>query len=540
LLKSKIKKIFNLFRIYYILTKYGIYEVLFTLPLPNIISLLLRSVSLLFPNKYKQFTYGKRLKLALIELGPMYVKFGQILSTRTDLFSKNISVELATLQDKVPGFSGEISISMIESRFNKPIHELFLKFSTKPTACASIAQVHDALLHDGSKVVVKVLRPNIHKIINQDVDLLLSLAKWATKFSAAARRFKIYDIAKELQTSILNELDLVRDAANCAQLKRNFHNSKLLYVPKVYWEYTSSDIMVMERLSGIPISDIETLKSNHVNLKKLSERGVEIFYTQVFRDCFFHADMHPGNVWVDISDPEDPSYLALDFGIIGTLNNHDQRYLAENFIAFFNRDYRRVAQLHIESGWVPPTTRVDEFESAIRAVCEPIFERPLKDISFGKTLLRLFQTAKSFNMEIQPQLILLQKTLINVEGLGRVLYPELDLWTTAKPFLENWMKKQIGPKAFMKKIKSLTPYWLEIAPELPGLTYQALKNNQAPLKAPEAKTRPFHLIIFLALIITFYVYIDTQVSTVKFSPIISGILFTLSSITAFLLGAKGK
>lgn len=532
------RKIIYLCRIYYVLLKYRIHEVLFTLPIPNFLRALLVFCGVIIPNTSKNLSYAKRLKLALIELGPMYVKFGQTLSTRTDLLPTEVAIELATLQDNVPGFPGNISVEIIEKQFNSSIDDIFLRFNTVPCASASIAQVHDALLHDGTKVVVKVLRPNIHEVMAKDIDIMITIAKLAQSFSKKARRFKVLEVANELKSSLVKELDLVRDAANCAQLRRNFTNSELLYVPKIYWEFTSPSIMVMEKLYGVPVSDINTLKANNVNLKKLSERGVEIFYTQVFRDCFFHADMHPGNVWVDITNPEEPSYLALDFGIIGTLDSFDQRYLAENFIAFFNRDYRRVAELHVESGWVRSDTRVDEFESAIRAVCEPIFEKPLKDISFGKTLMRLFQTAKSFDMEIQPQLLLLQKTLINVEGLGRQLYPDLDLWSTAKPFLESWMKKQFGPKAFVKKVKQMTPFWLNIAPELPNLAYQALKNKSSNL----SKTKKTNILSVSHLapvtITSLCIFIALKVKDLEESTMILSSLFIACMLSSLLASKK--
>lgn len=531
------KKIICLGKVYFILMKYRIHEVLLSLPIPNFLRAILTLCSSIIPNKYRDLSYGKRLKLALIELGPMYVKFGQMLSTRMDLLPPEVSAELATLQDNVPGFSGDIATKMIEQQLGKTIEELFLKFNKVPCASASIAQVHDALLEDGTKVVVKILRPNIHSIMEKDISVLITIASFAHKFSAKARRFKVVEIANELKSSLQNELDLVRDAANCAQLKRNFNNSPLLYVPKVYWDLTTSGVMVMEKLHGVPVSDIKTLKANNVNLKKLSERGVEIFYTQVFRDCFFHADMHPGNVWVDITNPDEPSYLALDFGIIGTLNNDDQRYLAENFIAFFNRDYRRVAELHVESGWVNPNTRIDEFESAIRSVCEPIFERPLKDISFGKTLMRLFQTAKSFDMEIQPQLILLQKTLINVEGLGRTLYPDLDLWSTAKPFLESWMKKQFGPRSFLKRVRKMTPFWLNIAPELPGLAYQALKNSQVRPNESRNKSNLFSVIITI-VITGLCTFIAVNLKDIDIATPLLSALFLICSAAAFFVGKR--
>ncbi len=419
-----------------------------------------------------------RIRQACEDLGPIFIKFGQLLSTRMDLLPEDIGQELTKLQDQVPPFCGHKAQRMVEQAFNKPILTLFKTFEVEPLAAASIAQVHAATMLDDTAVVVKILRPNIRKQVQRDLDLLLLLAEVLHWLWPAIRRFKPKAVIKEIKKSLLDELDLMREAANASQLRRNFNDSPLLYVPAIFWSHTKHNILTLERIYGIPISNIDALTINHTNLRCLAERGVEIFFTQVFRDCFFHADMHPGNVWVSSNNPENPQYLALDFGIIGTLGPNDQHYLAENFLAFFKRDYRRVAELHVESGWVPANTRIDEFEAAIRCVCEPIFEKPLKEISFGKTLLRLFQTARRFNMEVQPQLVLLQKTLISVEGLGRQLYPDLDLWHTAKPFLEGWMRKRVGKKLLLKKIRSLGPFWLEKLPDLPGLIYNALQNSQ--------------------------------------------------------------
>lgn len=423
--------------------------------------------------------HGVRIRRACEDLGPIFVKFGQLLSTRVDMLPDEVAGELVKLQDQVPPFSGEQAQKMVETAFGKPIHELYATFDIVPLASASIAQVHAATLHDGSKVVVKILRPNVKKLVARDLDLLIFMAGILRLVWPAIRRFKPRELLQEIRKSIFDELDLLREAANASQLRRNFHNSHLLYVPAVYWTHTRANVLTLERIHGIQVSNIAALKANNTDLKALAERGVEIFFTQVFRDCFFHADMHPGNVWVSPEHPHDPQYMALDFGIIGTLSPEDQHYLAENFLAFFKRDYRRVAELHVESGWVPKHVRVDEFEAAIRTVCEPIFEKPLKDISFGKTLLRLFQTARRFEMNIQPQLILLQKTLIAVEGLGRQLYPDLDLWNTAKPFLEGWMYKRSGRRFLIRKIKTLGPYWLEKLPELPGLIYKNYKMSAA-------------------------------------------------------------
>lgn len=420
---------------------------------------------------------GVRIREAIEDLGPIFVKFGQLLSTRMDLLPEDIFAELIKLQDQVPPFCGKIAQRMLEDALKKPVHELYATFDLTPLASASIAQVHAASMLDGSKVVVKILRPKVAKHVARDLDLLMFMAGIAHILYPPIRRAKPRAVLLEIRKSIFDELDLMREAANASQLRRNFANSHLLYVPAIYWSHTRHNVLTIERIYGTQVSDIPALKANNTNLQMLAERGVEIFFTQVFRDCFFHADMHPGNVWVSMENPHDPKYLALDFGIIGTLGPNDQHYLAENFLAFFKRDYRRVAQLHVESGWVPRNTRLDEFEAAIRCVCEPIFERPLKEISFGKTLLRLFQTARRFDMEVQPQLILLQKTLISVEGLGRQLYPDLDLWSTAKPFLEQWMRSRIGRNFLMRKIKTLGPYWLEKLPELPDLIYKNYQLN---------------------------------------------------------------
>lgn len=414
---------------------------------------------------------GERIRSALEELGPIFIKFGQILSTRRDLLPDDIAIELAKLQDRVPPFPADAARKIIEQSHNTPIEELFAEFDNTPLASASISQVHAARLHDGSEVVVKVLRPRIEKAIRRDIGLMYILADKMQRYWREGRRLKPMEVVAEFEKTLLDELDLMREAASASQIRRNFTNSPMLYVPEVYWPYCKRQVMVMERISGIPIGNIEAIREADIDLKLLSERGVEIFFTQVFTHNFFHADMHPGNIFVS---PEG-QYLAVDFGIVGTLSPEDQRYLAENFLAFFHRDYRRVAELHVQSGWVPASTRVDEFESAIRTVCEPIFERPLSEISFGNLLLRLFQTARRFNMEVQPQLVLLQKTLLNIEGLGRQLYPDLDLWKSAKPFFEGWMSEQIGPRAFVQRLKQQVPQWGEYLPELPGLISELLR-----------------------------------------------------------------
>ena len=412
-----------------------------------------------------------RIRKALEDLGPIYVKFGQILSTRRDLLPDDIAEELARLQDRVPPFPGARAKAMIEAAEGQPVGEVFLAFDETPLASASIAQVHAARLHDGTDVVVKVLRPNIRQYIRRDVSLLRTIADMAERYWKESRRLRPCEVIAEFEKTLYDELDLLREAANASQLRRNFKDSDMLYVPEVYWTYCRPNVMVMERISGISVSNIGALRASGIDLKALSERGVELFFTQVFRHNFFHADMHPGNIFVSPLG----RYMAVDFGIMGTLNPVDQRYLAENFLAFFRRDYRRVAELHVESEWVPSGTRVDEFESAIRTVCEPIFEKPLKEISFGNVLLRLFQTARRFNMEIQPQLVLLQKTLLNIEGLGRQLYPDLDLWQTAKPFLERSMSEQIGVRALLRNLKESIPALSESLPELPHLAHKLLE-----------------------------------------------------------------
>lgn len=428
-------------------------------------------------NRYPDHNRGQRLRLALQTLGPVFVKFGQMLSTRRDILPPDIANELAILQDNVQPFSGDEAIEIVlRSLGIRSLEEVFTEFEKEALASASIAQVHAATLRvDDRKVVVKVTRPGIEKTIHADIELMRAFAVIAQKLLPDGKRLRPIEVVEEYRKTIVDELDLTRESANGIQLARNFENSSSLYVPDIYPDYCSKDVIVMERIQGIPVSDIDTLKEKGVNLKVLAERGVEVFFTQVFRDSFFHADMHPGNIFVDATNPEDPQYIAIDFGIVGTLNREDKRYLAENFVAFFNSDYRKVAELHVDSGWVPYDTNIDEFEVAIRTVCEPLFHKPLAEISFGHVLLQLFNTARRFNMVVQPQLVLLQKTLLYIEGLGRQLYPQLDLWQTAKPFLENWMKEQVGFKAMYNKVYSNFPYWTEKMPEVPDLLYDSLK-----------------------------------------------------------------
>jgi ubiquinone biosynthesis protein len=422
---------------------------------------------------------GMRLRLALERLGPIFVKFGQVLSTRRDLLPADVADELARLQDRVPPFPAAQARVLVERAFGKPIEALFASFEAEPVASASIAQVHFATLKDGREVAVKVLRPGMLAVIDDDLSLMRTLARWVERFSADGRRLKPREVVAEFDNYLHDELDLVREAANAAQLRRNMAGLNLVLVPEMLWDLCTSSVIVMERMYGVPISQSQRLAEAGVDIKKLARDGVTIFFTQVFRDGFFHADMHPGNIQVSIAPATFGRYIALDFGIVGTLTEFDKEYLSQNFLAFFRRDYKRVAELHVESGWVPPATRVDELEGAIRAVCEPHFDRPLKDISLGQVLLRLFQASRRFNVEIQPQLVLLQKTLLNVEGLGRQLDPELDLWNTAKPFLERWMNDQIGWRGFVERLKNEAPRYVQLLPELPRLLHQALQPRPA-------------------------------------------------------------
>jgi len=423
---------------------------------------------------------AQRLRLALEALGPIFVKFGQVLSTRRDLMPTDIADELARLQDQVPPFPSDQAVALLERIYKKKLEEVFRSFDKTPIASASVAQVHFAVLPDGREVAVKILRPGIEQVIAHDVALLDICAGLIERWWEDGRRLKPREVVGEFKKYLHDELDLMQEASNASQLKRNFTGSPLLMVPEVYWDWCTTDVMVMERMDGIPVSQIDELRAAGVNIARLAENGVEIFYTQVFRDGFFHADMHPGNVQV----ARDGRYIALDFGIMGTLTDVDKHYLAQNFIAFFQRDYKRVAEVHIESGWAPKETRVDELETAIRAVCEPIFDKPLRKVSFGRVLLRLFQTSRRFGIEVQPQLVLLQKTLLNIEGLGLQLDPELDLWKTAKPWLERWMSEQIGWRGFLKALRKEAPNYAAILPELPRLLHQRLNEN--PVEKIEA------------------------------------------------------
>ncbi|MCP4001748.1 MAG: ubiquinone biosynthesis regulatory protein kinase UbiB [Gammaproteobacteria bacterium] len=428
---------------------------------------------------------GVRIREALQELGPVYVKFGQSVSTRQDVLPDDIGEELVKLQDRMPPFSAEEAQAQIQAIYGSPANEIFAEFAPEALAAASIAQVHVARLHSGEEVVVKLLRPGVRKQIERDIQVLYALAGLAKRYWKDARRLRPLEIVAEYEKTILNELDLMREAANASQLRRNFLDSDQLYVPEVYFDYCRTDVMVMERIHGVPVSDMDALRRAGANIPKLAANGVEIFFTQVFKHNFFHADMHPGNIFVDITDPDNPLYAAVDFGIMGMLDEHDRRYLAENFLAFFDHDYNRVARLHVDSGWVPPGTRVEEFESAIRTVCEPIFNKPLKDISFGQILVRLFSIARAFDMEVQPQLVLLQKTLLNIEGLGRQMYPELDLWQTGQPVLREWMVERTGPKAMVKRFKEELPEIRYMLDQLPVAARKILDRLDEPAVAKQ-------------------------------------------------------
>jgi ubiquinone biosynthesis protein len=417
--------------------------------------------------KKKQIPRGEQIRLALEDLGPVFVKLGQMLSTRRDMLDEEIANELAKLQDNVPPFSPQLARQIIEKELEQSIDDIFREFDDTPLASASIAQVHSAVLHSGESVVVKVVRPEIERTIRHDIELMYLMARILQRSGNTGKRLRPVEVVEEYEKTIIDELDLLREAANAGQLRRNFEDSNDLYIPEIYWNHCAKNVIVMERIHGVPSGDVAQLNALGTNMKRLAERGVEIFFTQVFTHNFFHADMHPGNIFVDVSNPQNPSYIAVDFGIVGTLTPEDQRYLADNFHAFFNRDYKGVAEAHIASGWVPADTNPNEFESAIRTVCEPIFQLPLKDISYGKLLLRLFQTARRFNMEVQPQLVLLQKTLLNIEGLGREVYPDLDLWETAKPFLQKRVDQQFGFSSLLKAAKSQFPRLIEQSPYIP-------------------------------------------------------------------------
>ena len=463
----------RMLRIVRVLVRHGLDEFVFTLHLFRPY----RFVLFLFPGYWlrdRNVPRGQRLREALEELGPVFVKFGQVVSTRPDLIPADIAVELTRLQDDVLPFPGDEAREVIERALDAPLSEHFASFDIQPLASASVAQVHGATLQDSTEVVVKVLRPGIEKVIEQDLQLLYQLARLADRHWPNARRLRPLEVVDDYDKTIHDELDMMREGANASQLRSNFLDSDMIYVPQIYWDHSCREVLVMERVEGIPIRDIDAIRAAGIDLRKLAHNGVEIFFTQAFRDGFFHADMHPGNIFVS---PQG-QYRAVDFGIMGTLAEADKRYLAENLLAFFNRDYRAVAMAHLRAGWVPATTRPEEFEAAVRTVCEPIFARPISEISFGHLVIRLFQVARRFDMPVQPQLVLLQKTLLNIEGLGRQLYPELDLWETAKPFLERWMREQVGPRALARALRRELPTVLPLLPELPGLVHELLRRQR--------------------------------------------------------------
>ncbi|MEQ1533798.1 MAG: ubiquinone biosynthesis regulatory protein kinase UbiB [Sideroxydans sp.] len=470
-------RLFRLLKIIFVVLRFGLDEFLLA---HEKTSWLLRPLNWLLFFRDVSRPRAVRLRLALETLGPIFVKFGQLLSTRRDLIPTDIADELAKLQDQVPPFPSAQAVALLETAYGKRLAEVFASFDATPVASASVAQVHFAVLPDGREVAVKVLRPGIKHTIEHDISLLQVCAGLIERWWADGKRLKPKLVVAEFEKYLHDELDLMREAANASQLRRNFSDARLLLVPEVHWDWCSEQVMVMERMHGIPVSQIGAMREAGISLSKLASDGVEIFYTQVFRDGFFHADMHPGNILV----ARDGRYVALDFGIMGTLTDTDKNYLAQNFIAFFNRDYKRVAELHIESGWAPADTRVDEFEAAIRSVCEPIFDKPLREVSFGKVLLRLFQTSRRFGIQIQPQLVLLQKTLLNIEGLGLQLDPELDLWKTAKPWLERWMSEQVGWRGFIRTLKAEAPRYASLLPQIPRLLHQRLKDDVAAQAAP--------------------------------------------------------
>jgi ubiquinone biosynthesis protein len=465
----RLRTLGRLLQIQRVLVRHGLDELILATHLFRPLRYLFYASPATWFERRKGGSRGERLRLALEELGPIFVKFGQALSTRRDLLPPDVADELAKLQDRVPPFPGAEARAICERAYGSPLDQVFGTFDETPLAAASIAQVHTATLRGGQEVVVKVLRPGVRAAIERDLEVMYVLARLARDYTREGHRLRPLEVVREYEKTIIDELDLMREAANAAQLRRNFDGSALLYVPDVYWDLCRADVMVMERIRGVLISDIEELRRRGANIQRLAENGVEIFFTQVFRHNFFHADMHPGNIFVRLDDPDYPRYAAVDFGIVGTLDARDQHYLAENFLAFFDRDYNRVARLHVDSGWVPAQTRVDELESAVRTVCEPIFNKPLAEISFGQVLMRLFETARRFQMQVQPQLILLQKTLLQIEGLGRQLYPELDLWKTAQPIMRDWAAERLSGRALAAELRRQLPDLSEAIRSLPQL-----------------------------------------------------------------------
>jgi ubiquinone biosynthesis protein len=531
---------FRLIRIQRILVKYGLDEIISATHLLRP----LRFFFYLAPRRRdRSAPQGERIRLALEELGPIWVKFGQAISTRRDLLPPDIANELAKLQDAVPPFPTEQALAILDSAYERPVDEVFERFDREPLAAASIAQVHTARLPDGQEVVVKVLRPGVREKIEQDLEVMRTIAALAARYWEHGKRLKPMEVVSEYEQTIYDELDLMREAGNAAQLKRNFEGSDMLYVPEIHWDYCRPEVLVQERIHGIPISDMDALRAAGTNIERLAENGVEIFFTQVFRHNFFHADMHPGNIFVIVEDPENPKYAAVDFGIVGTLNPEDKQYLAENFLAFFERDYHRIAKLHLDSGWVPEDARIDQLETAVRTVCEPIFNKPLSEISFAQVLMRLFRVAQRFNVEIQPQLILLHKTLFNIEGLGRELYPELDIFKTARPVLRQWMDEQIGARAMIDDFRENLPQLRQALRELPGVLRELSERAKAgdlalDLRSAEIerirgelesqRRQRYWLVIAATSLLT-----GTLVLTLYGSPVIGGGLLVAGALAVY-------
>jgi ubiquinone biosynthesis protein len=531
---------FRLIRIQRILVKYGLDEIISATHLLRP----LRFFFYLAPRRRdRSAPQGERIRLALEELGPIWVKFGQAISTRRDLLPPDIANELAKLQDAVPPFPTEQALAILDSAYERPVDEVFERFDREPLAAASIAQVHTARLPDGQEVVVKVLRPGVREKIEQDLEVMRTIAALAARYWEHGKRLKPMEVVSEYEQTIYDELDLMREAGNAAQLKRNFEGSDMLYVPEIHWDYCRPEVLVQERIHGIPISDMDALRAAGTNIERLAENGVEIFFTQVFRHNFFHADMHPGNIFVIVEDPENPKYAAVDFGIVGTLNPEDKQYLAENFLAFFERDYHRIAKLHLDSGWVPEDARIDQLETAVRTVCEPIFNKPLSEISFAQVLMRLFRVAQRFNVEIQPQLILLHKTLFNIEGLGRELYPELDIFKTARPVLRQWMDEQIGARAMIDDFRENLPQLRQALRELPGVLRELSERAKAGDLALDLRSAEIELIRgelesqrrqrYWLVIAATSLLTGTLVLTLYGSPVIGGGLLVAGALAVY-------